>query len=156
MGGHSLESMNYWLDNSQDINILEAQALLCSLLFFKKHLTSSRVDVCTDNRVLKCALENGGCRSSEVNGVPLKDIFRSCREYSFSLDVYYVLSGEIQLTSLPEADQIRIVSCQIALGSKSIAFSGPTRSISCHWIVTAKAQVRSALASFYALCNTRI
>ena len=94
LGGHSLESKNYWLDNSQDINILEVQALLYSLLSFKKHLTSSRVDVCTDNRVLKFALENGGCRSSEVNGVPLKDIFRSCREYNFSLDVYYVPSGE--------------------------------------------------------------
>ena len=104
LGGHSLESKNYWLDNSQDINILEAQALLYSLLSFKKHLTSSRVDVCTDNRLLKFALENGGCRSSEVNGVPLKDIFRSCREYNFSLDVYCVPSGEIRLTSLPEAD----------------------------------------------------
>ena len=74
LGGHTLESRDYWLDNSQDINVLEAQALLYSLLSFRKHLTSSRVDVYTDNRVLKSALENGGCRSSEVNGV-LKDIF---------------------------------------------------------------------------------
>ena len=36
---------------------------------------------------------------------------------------------KIRLTSLPEADRIRIVCCQIALGSKSNAFSGPTRSI---------------------------
>ena len=93
LGGHTLESRDYWLDNSQDINVLEAQALLYSLLSFRKHLTSSRVDVYTDNRVLKSALENGGCRSSEVNGV-LKDIFRSCRENNFSLDVYYVPSGE--------------------------------------------------------------
>ena len=74
LGGHTLESRDYWLDNSQDINVLEAQALLYSLLSFRKHLTSSRVDVYTDNRVLKSALENGGCRSSEVNGV-LKDSF---------------------------------------------------------------------------------
>ena len=68
--------------------------MLYSLLSFRKHLTSSRVDVYTDNRVLKSALENGGCRSSEeVNGV-LKDIFRSCRENNFSLHVYYVPSGE--------------------------------------------------------------
>ena len=87
-----MESRDYWLDNSQDINVLEAQALLSSLLSFREHLTSSRVDVHTDNCVLKSALENGGCRSSEVNGV-LKDIFRSCREYNFSLDVYYVPSG---------------------------------------------------------------
>ena len=38
------------------------------------------------NHVLKSALENGGCRSSDVNGV-LKDIFCSSREYNFSLDV---------------------------------------------------------------------
>ena len=92
LGGHTLESRDYWLDNSQDINVLEAQALLRPLLSFREYLTSSRVDVHTDSRVLKSALENGGGRSSEVNGV-LKDIFRSCREYNFSLDVYYVPSG---------------------------------------------------------------
>ena len=86
MGGHTLESRDYWLDNSQDINVLEAQALLHSLLLFREYLISSRVDVHTDNRVLKSALENGGCSSSEVNDV-LKDIFRSCREYNFSHDV---------------------------------------------------------------------
>ena len=86
LGGHTLESRDCWLDNSQDINVLGAQALLHSLLSFIEHLTSSRVDVHTDNRVLKSALENGGCRSSEVNDV-LKDIFRSYREYNFSHDV---------------------------------------------------------------------
>ena len=94
LGGHTLESRDYWLDNSQDINVLEVQALLRSLLSFREYLTSSRVDVHTESRVLKSALENGGCRSSEVNGV-LKDIFRSCSEYNFSLDVYYVPSGGI-------------------------------------------------------------
>ena len=44
---------------------------------------------------------------------------------------------KIQLTPLPEADRIQIVCCQIAIGSKSNTFSGPTRSISCPWIVTA-------------------
>ena len=91
--GHTLESRDYWLDISQHINVLEAQPLLHSLLSFREHLTSSSVDVHTDNRVLKSALENGDCRSSEVSGV-LKDIFNSCREYNFSLDVYYVPTGE--------------------------------------------------------------
>ena len=115
--GHTLESRDYWLDNSQDINVLEAQALLHSLLSFKEHLTSSRVDVYTDNHVLKSALENGGCRGSEVNGV-LKDIFRSYREYNFSLDVYYVPSGE-NLADLPSRSQSD-TDCMlsIALGSK--------------------------------------
>ena len=67
--------------------------MLYSLLSFREHLTSLRVDVYTDNRVLKSALENEGCRSSEVNGV-VKDIFRSCREYNFSLDVYYLPIGQ--------------------------------------------------------------
>ena len=86
LGGHTLESRYYWLDNSQDINVLEAQALLYSLLLFRKHLTSPRVKVYADNRVLKSVLENGGCRSSKVNGV-LKDIFGSSGENNFSLDV---------------------------------------------------------------------
>ena len=89
LGGHTLESRDYWLHNSQHINILEAQPLLHSLLSFREHLTSSSVDVHIANRVL----ENRGCRSSEVSGV-LKDIFHSCREYNFSLDVYYVPMGE--------------------------------------------------------------
>ena len=46
---------------------------------------------------------------------------------------------KIQLISLPEADQIQIVCCQIALGSKLNTFLGPTCSISCPWIVTANA-----------------
>ena len=44
LGGHTLESRDYWLDNSQHINVLEAQPLLQSLLSFREHLTSSRVD----------------------------------------------------------------------------------------------------------------
>ena len=94
LGGHSLESRDTgWTIRRISTSSIEAQALLYLLLSFKKHLTSSRVDVYTDNRVLTSALENGCCRSSEVNGI-LKDIFRFCREYNFSLDVYYVPSGE--------------------------------------------------------------
>ena len=51
------------------------------------------MDVHTDNRGLKSALENGGCWSSEVSGV-LKDIFQSCREYNFKIEVYYFPTGE--------------------------------------------------------------
>ena len=35
--GRSMESRDYWIDNSQDINILEARALLHSLLSFRHH-----------------------------------------------------------------------------------------------------------------------
>ena len=61
---------------------------------------------------------------------------------------------KLQLTSLPEADQIRIVCCQIALGSKSNAFSSPTSSISCPWIVTASAIGWVYTYLIYALCNS--
>ena len=66
--------------------------------------------------VLLHSLENGGCRSSEVNGV-LKDIFRSCREYNFSLDVYYVPSGgnpaDLPSRSWSDADcMLAISACE--------------------------------------------
>ena len=93
MSGHTLESRDYSLDNSQHINVLHAQPLLHSLLSFRENLTSSGVDVHTSNHVLKSSLENGGCRSCEVSSV-LEDIFHSCRKYNFSLDVYYVPTGE--------------------------------------------------------------
>ena len=113
LGNHTLESRDYWLDNSQDVNVLEAQALLYYLLFFREHLTSSRVDVHTDNHVLKSALENGGCRSSEVNGI-LKDLMFT----TFP-------QVKIWLTSVLEADRMRILCCQAALGSKLNAFWAP-------------------------------
>ena len=93
LSGHTLESRDYCLDNSQHINVLDAQPLLHSLLSCREHLTSPGVDVHTGNRVWKSSLENGGCRSSEVSSV-LEDIFSSCRKYNFSLDVYYVLTGK--------------------------------------------------------------
>ena len=46
---------------------------------------------------------------------------------------------KIQPISLLEAYQVRIACCQIALGTKSNAFSGTKRSISSPWIVTASA-----------------
>ena len=138
LGGHTLESRNYCLDNSQLINVLETQPLLHSLLSFREHLTSSGVDVHTDSRVLKSALENGGCRSSEVSGV-LEDFFIPAGHTISALMFTMFRRAKIQPISPPEADQIRIACCQIPPGSKSNAFSGPTRSISCPWILTASA-----------------
>ena len=82
LGGHTLESRDYCLDNSQHINVLDAHPLLHSLLSFREHLTSSGVDVHTGNRVLKSSLENGGCRSSEASSV-LEDIFSFLQEIQF-------------------------------------------------------------------------
>ena len=82
----SLEWRDYWVDDSQDINILEARALQRSLLSFKHHISSCRVDVHTDSLVLKSALESDGCRSSGVNNI-LKDILDCCRRFNFSLDL---------------------------------------------------------------------
>ena len=66
LSGHTWESRDYCLDNSQHINVLDAQPLLPSLLSFREHLTFSGVDVHTGNRVLKSSLENGGCRSRKL------------------------------------------------------------------------------------------
>ena len=98
LGGHTLESRDFCLDNSQHISVLDAQPLLHSLLSFREHLTSSGVDVHTSNRVLKSSLQNGGCRGCEVSSV-LEDIFHSYRKYNFSF---------------PEADQIRFACSQMA------------------------------------------
>ena len=65
--GKRIESRDYWPDSSDDINSLEAKALLHSLLAFRDHIRDSRVDVHTDNQTLKAALENSGCKSSSVN-----------------------------------------------------------------------------------------
>ena len=139
LGGHTLESSDYWLDNSQHINVLEAQPFCIRCFRLGNTLiTSSRVDVHTDNRVLKSALENGGCWSSEVSGV-LKDIFIHAGNTISALMFTIFRRVKIQSISLPEADQVRIVCCQIALGTNSNAFSGPTCSISCPWVVTATA-----------------
>ena len=72
--GRNLELRDYRIHNSQDINILETRAFQHSLLSFKHHLSSCRVDVHTDNLVLKSALESDGCRNFSVNNI-LKDIF---------------------------------------------------------------------------------
>ena len=49
------------MDASDDINHLEAKALVRSLLAFRDHIRNSRVDIHTDNRALKAALDNFGC-----------------------------------------------------------------------------------------------
>lgn len=91
--GQDLASRDYWLDNFDDINILEARALLCSLVAFHECIGSCRVDVHTDSRVLISAIENEGCKSSGVNSV-LKEILCCCRQYNFTLAMHYLPSGE--------------------------------------------------------------
>ena len=55
------------MDASDDINSLEAKALVRSLLAFRDHVRNSRVDIHTDNRTLKAALDKFGCKNSSVN-----------------------------------------------------------------------------------------
>ena len=93
MDGLRVESKDYWVDNSQHINVLEAQALLNSLRSFGNRIGSCRVDVHTDSLVLKSALLKDGCRNSDINSV-IKDILDCCREFNFSLDVHHVPSSE--------------------------------------------------------------
>lgn len=79
----SVEFKDDWVDNSQNINVLEAQALRNSLLFLSHHSGSCGVDVHTDSAGLK----------SDVNGA-IKDIFVCCREFNFSLDVHCAFEQE--------------------------------------------------------------
>ena len=60
--GRNLETRDYCVDNSQDINILEARASQHLLLSFKHHISSRSVDVHTDSLFLKSALDSDGCK----------------------------------------------------------------------------------------------
>ena len=72
--GRRIESSDYWMDASDDIKSLEVKALVRSLLAFRDHVRNSRVDIHTDNRTLKAALDNFGCKNSSVND-SVKEIF---------------------------------------------------------------------------------
>ena len=50
------------MDASDDINSLEAKALVRSLLAFRDHVRNSRVDIHTDNLTLKAALDISAAR----------------------------------------------------------------------------------------------
>ena len=91
--GKRIESRDYWLDPSEDINSLEAKALLHSLLAFRDHIRDSRVDVHTDSRTLKAALEDFGCKSSSVNE-SVKEILRCGRQLNFAINVRFVPSRD--------------------------------------------------------------
>ena len=91
--GNRIESRDYWLDASDDINSLEARALLNSLLAFRDHIRDSRVDVHSDNLTLKAALNNFGCKSSSVNE-SVKEILQCSRRYNFAINVHYVPSRD--------------------------------------------------------------
>ena len=83
-------SRDYWpSDPSTDVNLLESRALLNALVSFKGHLSNSRVDVHIDNKVLKSALDNDGCRNSAINEV-VKEIYRYSRDQNLSIQTFYV------------------------------------------------------------------
>ena len=90
--GREWVSRDYWPSESvTDVNLLESRALLNALTSFKGQLSNSRVDVYVDNKVLKSALDNDGCRNSEVNEV-IKGIRRCSRDQNFSIQTLYVPS----------------------------------------------------------------
>ena len=70
-------SRDYWPSEPfTDVNFLESRALLNALVSFKSQLSNSRVDVHIDNKVLKCALDDDGCRNSAINEV-VKEIYQN-------------------------------------------------------------------------------
>jgi len=103
------------------------------LLSFKHHVSSCRVDVHTDSLALKSALENDGSRNSGVNNF-LKDVFDCCREFNFSLDVYYVPSSGNPADFPPGKFPTWIVCCQRGLGGRSNVSLGLTPSTLRLWM----------------------
>ena len=90
--GRKLVSRDYWpSDPSTDVNLLESRALLNALVSFKGQLSNSRVDVHIDNKVLKSAMDDDGCKNSAINEV-VKDIYRYSRDQNFSIQTFYVPS----------------------------------------------------------------
>ena len=88
------------MDNSQDVNILEARALLNSLLSFRHHISSCRVDVHTGSLVLKSALENDGCRNSSLSNVLKTFLIAADNSISPSMRIMF-LQVKIRPISLP-------------------------------------------------------
>ena len=83
-------SRDYWpSDPSADVNLLESRALLNALVSFKSQLSNSRVDVHIDNKVLKSALDDDGCRNSAINEV-IKEIYRYRLQHSNFLRAFVV------------------------------------------------------------------
>ena len=81
------------MDVSDDINSLEAKALLRSLLAFQDHIHNSRVDIHADNRTFKAALDNFDCKNSSVND-SVKEILECSRQFNLAIDVHYVPSRD--------------------------------------------------------------
>ena len=79
-------------DPSTDVNLLESRALLNALVSFRSQLSNSRVDVHIDNKVLRSALDDDGCRNSAINEV-VKEIYRYSRDQNFSIQTFYVPSS---------------------------------------------------------------
>ena len=92
--GTQLVSRDYWPPEcDEDIGTLESKALLNALLAFREQIRNSRVDVHVDNLVLKSALDNDGCKNSDMNNT-LKDIYQCCREGNFSIHAFHVPSAD--------------------------------------------------------------
>ena len=91
--GRRIEYRDYWIDVSDDINSLDAKALVRSLLAFRDHIRNFRVDIHTDNRILKAALDNFGCKNSSVND-SVKEILECSRQLNLAIDVHYVPSRD--------------------------------------------------------------
>ena len=153
--GRSLESRDYWIDNLQDINILEAWPLLHSLLSFRHHISSCRVDVHTDSLVLKSALKNDGCRNSSVNNI-LRHVFIAAENSISALTYIIFLQVQTWPISLPGKFQTWIVCCQRGLGSRLSIFLGPTPLTLCLRIVIVNTMERGRACPTLHLVQLRV
>lgn len=85
--GRKSVSRDYWLsDPSTDVNLLESRALLNALVYLEGQFPNSRVDFHIDNKVLKSALNDDGCKNSAIIEV-VKEIYRYSRDQNFNMRI---------------------------------------------------------------------
>ena len=69
--------------------LLQSKASFNALLAFQGQLSSSRVDNYVDNRVLKFALDNDGCKNTAI----IKNVLRYSSDCNCGIQTFYVPSG---------------------------------------------------------------
>ena len=108
-------SRDYWPSvRSADVNLLESRGLLNALVSFKSELSNSRAIVHIDNKVLKSALDDDGCRNSAINEV-VKEIHRYSRDQNFNIQAFYVPSSH-NLVDEPSR-KCSDLDCKLSVGA---------------------------------------
>ena len=100
-------------------------------------LSNSRVDVHIDNKVLKSALDDDGCRNSAINEV-IKEIYRCSQDQNFSIQTFYVPSSHNPADK--PSRKCSDLDCMLSVGAwlSLERLFGPHSFDLCPWTVTVK------------------